>query len=258
MTCLRLNFFNKRGFCNVIQRELPLKGIKVLDMSRVLAGPYCTQLLGDLGADIYKIENPINGDDTRSWGPPFTSNGNESAYFLMCNRNKKSITVDIRSIDGQKIIHDLCGKCDVFVENYVPGKLRKYCLDYEYIRDNVNKSIIYASVTGFGQNGVYAQRGGYDVIVQAMTGMMHITGDDKPAKTGVALVDVITGLYGYSSILASIIARDKDPERKGQHIDLSLYDASIASLVNIGSNYLIGNVDAKRWGTAHVLIYVIL
>ncbi|KPI34857.1 Succinate--hydroxymethylglutarate CoA-transferase [Cyphellophora attinorum] len=239
----------------------PLSNIRVLDMTRVLAGPYCTQMLGDLGAEIIKIEHPTRGDDTRAWGPPYatysdtssSSGPGESAYFLSVNRNKKSVGLSFQSPKGVEILHQLVKNCDVLVENYIPGALKKYSLDYATL-SALNPSLIYASITGYGQTGPYSQRAGYDVMVEAEFGLMHITGarDGPPVKVGVAVTDLTTGLYTANAILASLIARGQDPERKGQHVDVALSDCQTATLANIASSVLIsGKKDGGRWGTAH-------
>lgn len=235
----------------------PLDGIRVLDLTRVLAGPYCTQLLGDLGAEVIKIENPKGGDDTRAWGPPFAKNidpssstTQESAYFLGVNRNKKSITVNIRSPQGRDLIHDLVKKCDVLVENYVPGKLDEMGLGYEQLRE-LNPRLIYTSITGYGQTGPYRTKPGYDVMIEAEAGLMYITGEENgtPVKVGVAVTDLTTGLYAHGAIMAALLARHRTG--RGQHIDCSLLDAQIVTLANIASSYLIAGQEAKRMGTSH-------
>ncbi|KAG2173972.1 hypothetical protein INT44_000086, partial [Umbelopsis vinacea] len=235
----------------------PLQGIRVLDLTRVLAGPYCTMLLGDLGADVIKVENPKSGDDTRAWGPPWATNEDpsdthnpESAYFLCVNRNKKSVTVNLKAESGKQIIHDLVKHCDVLVENYLPGKLEKMGLGYEELK-KINPKLIYASITGYGQDGPYANRPGYDVMIEAEAGLMHITGerDGRPVKVGVAITDLTTGLYAHGAIMASIIRRATTG--LGQHIDCSLLDCQVASLANIASNYLVGDQEAQRMGTSH-------
>ncbi|KAI7890276.1 CoA-transferase family III domain-containing protein [Mucor mucedo] len=214
-------------------------------------------MLGDMGADVVKVENPKGGDDTRTWGPPFAENkdpsdtaAGESAYFLCANRNKKSITVNMKSDGGRQLIYDLVKECDVLVENYLPGKLEKLGLGYEQIK-KINPKMIYASITGYGHTGPYANRPGYDVIIEAEAGLMHITGEPEgtPVKVGVAITDLTTGLYAHSSILAALIQRGVTG--KGQHIDCSLIESQVASLVNIASNYLIGGQEAKRMGTSH-------
>ncbi|KAM0535489.1 hypothetical protein ACHAQF_001987 [Verticillium nonalfalfae] len=228
-------------------------------MTRVLAGPYCTQILGDLGAEVIKIEHPTRGDDTRAWGPPYatykegsTRKGpGESAYFLAVNRNKKSLGLNFQHPSGIKILHKLVASCDILVENYLPGTLKKYKLDYDTLRA-INPALIYASITGYGQTGPYSNRAGYDVMVEAEFGLMHITGsrDGPPVKVGVAVTDLTTGLYTSNSIMAALLARAKTG--RGQHIDVSLSDCQTATLANIASSCLIsGKKDSGRWGTAH-------
>ncbi|KAI0903792.1 CoA-transferase family III domain-containing protein [Ustulina deusta] len=238
---------------------LPLAGFRVLDMTRVLAGPYCTQILGDLGAEVIKIEHPTRGDDTRAWGPPYAAyregsnheGPGESAYFLGVNRNKKSLGLSFQHPEGIEVLHKLAAKCDILVENYIPGSLKKYSMDFETIH-KINPSLIYASITGYGQTGPYAQRAGYDVMVEAEFGLMHITGsrDGPPVKVGVAVTDLTTGLYTSNSIMAALLARAKTG--LGQHIDVALSDCQTATLANIASSCLIsGERDTGRWGTAH-------
>ncbi|TQV92242.1 CAIB/BAIF family enzyme [Cordyceps javanica] len=238
---------------------LPLEGYRVLDMTRVLAGPYCTQILGDLGAEVIKIEHPVRGDDTRAWGPPYAkytvdsgkSGPGEAAYFLGANRNKKSIGLSFQHKDGVDILHKLVAKCDILVENYLPGTLKKYAMDYETLR-KINPGLIYTSITGYGQTGPYSSRAGYDVMVEAEFGLMHITGarDGPPVKVGVAVTDLTTGLYASNSIMAALLGRGKSG--KGQHIDVALSDCQTATLANIASSCLIsGKRDTGRWGTAH-------
>ncbi|KAF2483209.1 CoA-transferase family III domain-containing protein [Neohortaea acidophila] len=228
-------------------------------MTRVLAGPYCTQILGDLGAEIIKIEHPTRGDDTRAWGPPYASytassgkkGAGESAYFLAVNRNKKSIGLNFQSPSGKEILHGLAKDCDVLVENYLPGALKKYGMDYDTLA-KVNPKLIYASITGYGQDGPNSNRAGYDVMVEAEMGLMHITGhrDGPPAKVGVAITDLTTGLYTSNSVMAALLHRGKTG--RGQHIDVALSDCQVASLANIASSSLIsGKPDTGRWGTAH-------
>ena len=225
-----------------------LTGVKVLDLTRVLAGPYCTQILGDLGADILKIERLKVGDDTRSWGPPFV--GNTSCYFISINRNKRSICIDLKSQDGRKIIEKLAMQSDVLVENYLPGKMEEYGLGYEDLK-KINSQLIYCSITGYGNTGPYASRPGYDVIASSIGGLMHITGpeDGAPCKTGVALTDLATGLYAHGAIMAALFQRQKTGT--GQRISANLLSTQVACLVNLGSNYLMAGQEAKRWGTAH-------
>ncbi|KAJ1029362.1 hypothetical protein NDA13_002613 [Ustilago tritici] len=248
----------------------PLKGIRIVDLTRVLAGPYCTMLLADLGADVIKVEHPRGGDDTRAWLPPFAqpptgkdapkpppgkedywaSLPPESAYFLSVNRSKRSITVDLKSPAGKKIIHDLVAKADVVVENYLPGKLASMDLGYEDL-NKIKPDIIYASLTGYGQTGSYRDKAGYDVIIAADAGMMHITGeaDRPPVKIGVAMTDLTTGLYVHGAIMAALLGRAQTG--KGVHIDASLFESQIASLANIASNYLIAGQEAGRHGDKH-------
>ncbi|KAK0743664.1 CoA-transferase family III domain-containing protein [Schizothecium vesticola] len=239
--------------------SLPLEGYRVLDMTRVLAGPYCTQILGDLGAEVIKIEHPTRGDDTRAWGPPYArykpgsseEGPGESAYFLGVNRNKKSIALSFQDPAGVEILHKLAAKCDILVENYIPGALKKYGMDYDTIH-KINPGLIYASITGYGQTGPYSQRAGYDVMVEAEFGLMHITGnrDGPPVKVGVAVTDLTTGLYTSNAIMAALLSRVKTG--KGQHIDAALSDCQTATLANIASSCLIsGEKDTGRWGTAH-------
>ncbi|KAK3952470.1 CAIB/BAIF family enzyme [Pseudoneurospora amorphoporcata] len=238
---------------------LPLEGYRVLDMTRVLAGPYCTQILGDLGAEVIKVEHPVRGDDTRAWGPPYASyksdslmeGPGESAYFLGVNRNKKSLALSFQDPAGVEILQKLAAKCDILVENYVPGSLNKYGLDYETLRQ-INPALIYASITGYGQTGPYSSRAGYDVMVEAEFGLMHITGsrDGPPVKVGVAVTDLTTGLYTSNSIMAALLARAKTG--RGQWIDACLSDCQTATLANIASSCLVsGQKDSGRWGTAH-------
>ncbi|XP_062580515.1 succinate--hydroxymethylglutarate CoA-transferase-like, partial [Saccostrea cucullata] len=205
----------------------PLSGYRILDMSRVLAGPYCTMILGDLGAEVIKIERPGSGDDTRLWGPPFK--GSESVYFLTINRNKKSVAVDIKSERGQDIIRKLATKCDVLVENYIPGKLEQYGLGYQQLQ-NEAPQLIYCSISGYGQTGPYAKRAGYDVIVSGVAGLMYITGPKggEPCKVGVAMTDLSTGLYAHGAIMAAILQRQKTGQ--GQHIDCDLFSTQVCAL----------------------------
>lgn len=213
-----------------------------------MAGPYCTMVLSDLGADVIKIERPGNGDESRKWGPPFIKNSKDSVYFLANNRNKRSCCVDLKK--GTDIIYDLARKCDVLVENYIPGKLDEYKLGYEHI-SKVNPSIVYCSITGYGNVGPYAKRPGYDVIAASMGGLLHITGSENgpPAKVGVAVTDLATGLYAHGAIMVALLQRMKTG--KGQKIDVNLLSTQVASLINVASNYLNAQKEAKRWGTAH-------
>lgn len=230
---------------------LPLDQIKVLDLSRVLAGPYCTMLLGDMGADVIKVEQPGKGDDTRHWGPPFA--GGESAYFLCCNRNKKSVTVNLKSEAGRQLIARLAATSDVLVENFLPGTLDGLGLGVEELR-KTNPRLIYCSITGFGQDGPYRDLPGYDVLIQGMAGVMSVTGetDGAPMKVGVAISDITAGLFAANAILAALVARARTGV--GERIDVSLFDATVAWLANIGSSYLMTNEVPKRYGNAHASI----
>lgn len=233
----------------------PLAGVRVLDLSRVLAGPICGQLLGDLGADVIKIERPGPGDDTRQWGPPFLkdADGNEtreSAYYLCANRNKRSVAVDMSRPEGQRLIRELAARCDVVIENFKTGGLRKYGLDHETLRAACPR-LVYCSITGFGQTGPYAERPGYDLLIQAMGGVMSITGpaDREPTKVGVAISDIMTGMYAGVAILAAL--RSRDATGLGQHLDLALLDCQVAWLANQGQRYLLSGEVARRRGNAH-------
>ena len=239
-----------------------LSHIRVLDLSRVLAGPWCTQNLADLGADVIKVERPIVGDDTRHWGPPFAkdANGNEtdeSAYFICINRNKRSITVDISKPEGQELIRQLAAESDVVIENYKVGDLVKYGLDYESLC-KIKPDLIYCSITGFGQTGPYAHRPGYDFIIQGMGGFMSVTGEAEdvegasPQKSGVAIADIFTGMYATTAILAAVIHRDQTGQ--GQYIDMSLLDTQIAVMANVSSAYLTSGEIPRRWGNASPII----
>jgi formyl-CoA transferase len=225
-----------------------LEDIKVLDLSRVLAMPYCSMMLGDLGAQIIRVERPGIGDETRHWGPPWA--GDQSAYYLCTNRNKKSITVDLKKKEGQEIILGLAKKSDVLLENFLPGNLAAMGLGYEQIRA-VNPAIIYASVTGYGQDGPYRDLPGFDFIIQAQGGLMSIIGesDGPPMKVGVAIVDITAGLFACSAILAALHHRGKTGI--GQYIDIALLDAQVAWLANQASNYLISGKVPRRMGNAH-------
>jgi formyl-CoA transferase len=226
----------------------PLAGIRVLDLTRVLAGPYCTMFLGDLGAEVVKVEQPGVGDDTRGWGPPFV--GGESAYFLCINRNKKSFTVDLKTDEGVELVRRLAGSADVLIENFRPGTMERLGLGEENLR-SLNPKLIYASLSGFGADGPMSDVPGYDLIVQAWGGLMSITGapEGEPTKVGVAIMDLVAGLMLGKAIVAALFAREKIGI--GQKIDTSLLEAEVASLINVGSNYLIAGTTAKRWGNAH-------
>ncbi|HQS61514.1 MAG: CoA transferase [Polynucleobacter sp. 17-46-58] len=239
-----------------------LSHIRVLDLSRVLAGPWCAQNLADLGADVIKVERPGAGDDTRHWGPPFAKDQDgqettESAYFICINRNKRSITVDISKPEGQEIIKELAKESDVVIENYKVGDLAKYGLDYESLK-KVKSDLIYCSITGFGQDGPYAHRPGYDFIIQGMGGFMSVTGeaDDfpgaSPQKAGVAIADIFTGMYASTAILAAVIHRDRTGQ--GQYIDMALLDTQIAVMANVSSAYLCSDKVPRRWGNASPII----
>ncbi len=236
-----------------------LAHLKVLDLSRVLAGPWCTQMLADLGADVIKVERPGAGDDTRHWGPPFLKDaqGNDTtqaAYFTACNRNKRSITIDMAQPEGQALIRQMAVGSDILVENFKVGGLAQYGLDYASLKA-LNPRLIYCSVTGFGQDGPYAERAGYDLMIQAMTGMMSITGraDDVPGggplRVGVALTDLFTGVYAASAILAAIEVRHRTGE--GQHIDMALLDVGMAILANQAAGFLNSGNVPKRQGNSH-------
>lgn len=233
----------------------PLSGLRILDLSRILAGPTCTQLMGDYGADVIKIEKPGTGDDTRSWGPPFLSDdtgtlSGESAYYLSSNRNKRSLTVDVTSSDGQALIHRLVRHCDVVIQNFKVGGLTKYGLDYESLRAS-NPAIVYCSISGFGQTGPNAHRPGYDLLAQAYGGLMSLTGErnGEPMKVGVGIADVMCGMYAATAILAAL--RHRDATGDGQHIDLGLVDTQISWLINSGTNYLVSGAKQDRMGNQH-------
>ena len=224
-----------------------LSGLKVLDLSRILAGPYATQMLADLGAEVWKVESPW-GDDTRRWGPPFKEG--ESAYFLSTNRGKKSLAVNLKDPRGQGIVRRLAAEADVLVENFKAGDLARYGLDYESLAA-VNPRLVYASITGFGQNGPRAHEPGYDAALQGITGIMSITGepDGPPVKIGVAWIDVLTGLTAAVGILAAL--REREVSGRGQHLDLALFDVGVAALVNQAQAYLMSGVVPQRMGSAH-------
>ncbi|MBM3789701.1 MAG: CoA transferase [Acidobacteria bacterium] len=227
---------------------LPLEKIVVLDLSRILAGPYCTMMLGDLGAEIIKVERPGTGDDTRTWGPPFA--GGESAYYLSVNRNKRSISLNLVHPEGKRIARELARRSDVLVENFSPGVAEKLGMGWDELR-RINTRLIYCSITGYGPDGPYRDRTGYDMVVSAVGGLMGITGEEDggPVKVGVAITDVTTGIMAQGAILAALYQRDKTG--RGQKIDLSLLETQVASLANIASNYLVAGREARRWGTAH-------
>ena len=236
-----------------------LSHLRVLDLSRVLAGPWAGQILADLGAEVIKIERPGNGDDTRAWGPPFLKdsrgeNTSEAAYYLSANRNKQSVTIDFTQPEGQKLVRELAAKSDIVIENFKVGGLKAYGLDYESLQLE-NPRLIYCSITGFGQTGPYAKRAGYDFMIQGLGGLMSLTGlaegEDGagPVKVGVALTDILTGLYSTSAILAALAHRDQGGP--GQHIDMALLDVQVACLANQAMNYLTTGVSPRRLGNAH-------
>lgn len=228
----------------------PLNGIRVLDLSRVLAGPYCTMVLGDLGAEVIKVEPP-EGDETRGWGPPFA--GGESAYYLCVNRNKRDMVINLKTEEGKNILRDLALMSDVLVENFRPGTLEKFGLDYETLH-KLNPKLIYCSITGFGQTGSMRDKPGYDFMIQALGGLMSITGEPagEPMKTGVAVVDLFAGQNAIIAILAALQARMLTG--RGQHLDISLFDSQLGWLANVASNYLISGNLPKRHGNAHANI----
>lgn len=236
-----------------------LSHLRVLDLSRVLAGPWAGQILADLGAEVIKVERPGNGDDTRAWGPPFLQdargeNTSEAAYYLSANRNKQSVTIDFTRPEGQKLVRALAAKSDIVIENFKVGGLKAYGLDYETLQAE-NPRLIYCSITGFGQTGPYAKRAGYDFMIQGLGGLMSLTGRPEgeagagPVKVGVALTDILTGLYSTSAILAALAHRDQGGV--GQHIDMALLDVQVACLANQAMNYLTTGVAPRRLGNAH-------
>jgi crotonobetainyl-CoA:carnitine CoA-transferase CaiB-like acyl-CoA transferase len=236
-----------------------LDGVRVLDLSRVLAGPWCTQTLADLGADVIKVERPGSGDDTRGWGPPFLPDRDgrdtaEAAYYLGANRNKRSVTIDIAAPEGQALVRELAAGCDVFVENFKVGDMARYGLDAASLR-TLYPRLVYCSITGFGQTGPYSDRAGYDYAVQGIGGLMSVTGerDDLPGggpqKVGVAVADLFTGLYATVAILAAL--RHRDATGEGQVIDMALLDTQVAMLANLGANYLVTGKAPRRVGNAH-------
>lgn len=231
---------------------LALNGIRVLDFSRVLAGPFCTMLLGDMGADVIKVENPMRGDDTRQWGPPWHGQGvdRQSAYFLSVNRNKRSLTLNLKSDEGQRIARELAAQSHIVVENFKVGEMARFGLSYADLQA-LNPALVYCSISGFGQTGPYSQHAGYDYAIQAMSGLMSITGaaDGEPYKVGVAIADVLTGLFASTSILAALHHAQNTGE--GQHIDISLLDSQLAALVNVASNYLVSGHAPVRYGNQH-------
>jgi crotonobetainyl-CoA:carnitine CoA-transferase CaiB-like acyl-CoA transferase len=232
----------------------PLHGVRVIELARILAGPWAGQLLADLGADVIKVENPDKGDDTRGWGPPFVMGRDgenlSAAYFHACNRGKRSIAVDFSTPEGAETIRKLVASADVLIENFKLGGLKKYGLDYESLHA-INPRLVYCSITGFGQDGPYAARAGYDFIVQGMSGLMSITGPagGEPQKVGVAVTDIFTGLYSVIAIQAAL--RHAEATGEGQHIDMALFDAQIAVLANQNMNYLVSGQAPVQMGNAH-------
>jgi crotonobetainyl-CoA:carnitine CoA-transferase CaiB-like acyl-CoA transferase len=232
-----------------------LKDIKVVDLSRILAGPWASQMLADMGAEVIKVERPVKGDDTRFWGPPFIKDATETqppqaAYFHCVNRNKQSIAIDITKEQGQQVIKDLIAQADVLIENYKVNDLAKYGLDYQSVKE-INPRLVYCSITGFGQSGPSAHKSGYDAMIQGEGGLMSLTGEPEglPMKVGVALVDVMTGLYSCNAVLAALMARQHT--KKGQYIDIALLDVQAATLANQGMNYLATGKNPKRLGNGH-------
>ncbi len=241
------NIFNSNGGA--------LSDLRVLDLTRILAGPTSTQLLGDLGADIIKIEHPVAGDDTRKWGPPYIKDKDgadtrESAYYLSANRNKRSVGIDLGTREGQQLVRRLIGKCDILVENFKVGGLAKFGLSYDHLKEEF-PGLIFCSITGFGQTGPYAPRAGYDYLAQGLGGVMSITGepDGPPTKVGVGISDIMCGMYAAVSILAAV--RHRDLTGQGQYIDLALLDTQVAWLANEGLNYLTSGIVPTRRGNAH-------
>ena len=234
--------------------EKPLAGVRVLELARVLAGPWCGQLLADLGAEVIKVERPEVGDDTRAWGPPFVADANGgvwgSAYYHGCNRGKRSLAIDFESDDGRATIRRLAGDCDVVIENFKVGGLKKFGLDVDGLRATYPR-LVYCSISGFGQDGPYAERAGYDYIIQGMSGLMDVTGEPErePQKVGVAVVDLFTGVYASTAILAALRRRDRDGI--GAHIDMALMDCAVAMLANQAMNYLVSGRSPTRLGNAH-------
>ncbi len=227
---------------------LPLDGVRVVDLTRVLAGPYCTMMLGDMGADVIKVEMPGRGDDSRAWGPPWA--GTESAYFLSANRNKRSVTLNFRTEGGRRVLLELVRRGDVLVENFIPGTLDRLGLGYEHLKE-INPGLIYCSVSGYGYDGPYATRPGYDFIAQAEGGIMSVTGepDGPPMKVGVAIADITTGMFAAAAILAAL--RHRDRTGHGQRVEVSLLESVVGWLANVASNYLVSGEVPRRYGNAH-------
>ncbi len=232
------------------EQGYPLAGLKVLDLSRVLAGPVCTQLLADLGADVVKVERPGCGDDTRQWGPPFAAEGGPSGYYLSCNRGKRSLALDLAHPEGRNVVDNLVRRADALVENFLPDSLAKLGLEPERLRQ-LNPQLVSCSISAFGRNNAWSQTPGYDLMIQASSGMMAITGEPEgaPMKVGVAVADIFTGLYAAASVLAGLYARGKG--RGGGSFDLALADCTLASLVNVAQGALLTGKRPRRWGNAH-------
>ncbi|PJF39502.1 MAG: formyl-CoA transferase, partial [Phototrophicales bacterium] len=229
-----------------------LSGIRVLDFTRVLAGPFCTMMMGDMGADVIKIENPYRGDDTRQWGPPWAGRGENrlSAYFISVNRNKRSMTLNLKSGAGQQVVRQLVEQSHILIENFRPGQMAQYRLDYDTLHE-INPALVYCAITGYGQSGPYRDQPGYDYVIQAMSGLMSITGpaDGEPHKVGVAISDVVAGLTASTAILAALHHSQQTGD--GQYIDISLLDSQLAALVNVVSNYLVSKQTPSRLGNEH-------
>ncbi len=242
---------------NGVNGSPPLSGIRVIELARILAGPWAGQLLADLGADVIKVENPDGGDDTRKWGPPFVMSHDgenlSAAYYHACNRGKRSVAIDFSAVDGADKVRRLAASADVLIENFKLGGLKKYGLDYPSLR-RINPKLVYCSITGFGQDGPYAPRAGYDFIIQAMSGMMSITGEPgrEPQKAGVAVSDLFTGLYAVIAIQAAL--RHAEATGEGQHIDMALFDSQISVLGNQNLNYLVSGIAPVQMGNAHMNI----
>jgi crotonobetainyl-CoA:carnitine CoA-transferase CaiB-like acyl-CoA transferase len=239
----------KRQGNELSKNRPPLKGIRVIDLTRIIAGPYCTMVMGDLGAEVIKIEQPKIGDETRAWGPPWVED-KVSAYFVAINRNKKSLTLNFKHPKGIKIFQDLVKQADVVIENFRPGTMEELGIGYEALK-KFNPRIIYCDITGYGTTGPYREKPGVDVIVSAVGGLMSITGepDGEPVKVGVPLTDVMTSLYVFGSVSSALYQREKTGE--GQRISINLLAMQVATLINIGSNYLVGGIVPRRWGSAH-------
>jgi formyl-CoA transferase len=227
---------------------LPLDGVRVVDLTRVLAGPYCTMMLADMGADVIKVEMPGRGDDSRAWGPPWA--GTESAYYLSANRNKRSITLNFRTEGGRRVLLDLVRRADVFIENFIPGSLDRLGLGYDDLK-KVNPGLVYCSVSGYGYDGPYATRPGYDFIAQAEGGIMSVTGEPEgpPMKVGVAIADITTGMFAAAAILAAL--RHRDRTGQGQRVEVSLLESVVGWLANVAMNYLVSGELPRRYGNAH-------